>query len=202
VIALVANNPRALQSNSAAVLRRFSDGDVPLNGQRITQRAKARPTIEELREYLDYEPETGVLRWRKRPAKHVRKGQVITSVNGHGYTQFGFRGMKFEAHRAVFAIHHGRWPYPCCDHVNGDKTDNRAANLRECTPSANMQNRCRSRKNTSGIKGLHWHAYSNMWRVRINKDGKAKERLFRDFGQAAAYVKQLREQLHGEFARH
>jgi hypothetical protein len=35
VIALVENNPRALQSNSAAVSRRFSDGNVPLNGQRM-----------------------------------------------------------------------------------------------------------------------------------------------------------------------
>ena len=32
MIALVENNPQALQSNSAAVLRRFSDGNVPLAG--------------------------------------------------------------------------------------------------------------------------------------------------------------------------
>jgi len=32
VITLVEHNPRALQSNSAAVSRRFSDGNVPLSG--------------------------------------------------------------------------------------------------------------------------------------------------------------------------
>jgi hypothetical protein len=32
VITLVENNPQALQSNSAAVSRRFSDGNVPLAG--------------------------------------------------------------------------------------------------------------------------------------------------------------------------
>jgi hypothetical protein len=32
VIALLENNPQSLQSNSAAVSRRFSDGNVPLTG--------------------------------------------------------------------------------------------------------------------------------------------------------------------------
>jgi hypothetical protein len=200
VIALVENNPRALQSNSAAVSRRFSDGNVPLNGQRTTRRDKARPTIEELREYLDYEPETGVLRWRKAPKAAVKAGAIVKTVNGRGYVQVGFKGFKFLAHRAAFALHHGRWPQPACDHINCNKTDNRAINLRECTRSANSQNRSAQSNNSTGAKGVS--RCGNGYRAHARLNGVQHTKYFRHFKDAAVYVKQLREQLHGEFARH
>lgn len=200
MIALVENNPRALQSNSAAVSTRFSDGNVPLNRQRKARVAKPRPTIEELREYLDYEPETGVLRWKKRPSRRILKGQVITSVNGHGYRQFGFRGMKFEAHRVVFAVHHGRWPYPCCDHIDGNPLNNRADNLRECSAFANTHNARIRSDNTTGVKGVTRRAGGYLAYVASN--GVRHSKSFRQLEDAAAWVKQMREQLHGEFARH
>jgi hypothetical protein len=194
VIALVENNPRALQRNSAAVLRRFSDGNVPLNGQR-----KARPTIEELREYLDYEPETGVLRWRK-PVGRVKAGAIVTRTDRDGYLMLRVRGISLRAHRVAFAMHHGNWPTPCCDHINGDPADNRAANLRESTRSSNQHNRRVSRNNTSGFKGVTRDR--NLWKVQVGLQGTTHSKCFRRLEDAAAYAKQLREQLHGEFARH
>ena len=201
MIALVENNPRTLQSNSAAVSRRFSDGNVPLGRQRATRVAKPRPTIEELREYLDYDPETGVLTWKKSPSRGIRQGQAIGgSLNGEGYGQLGFRGTKFAAHRVAFALHHGRWPMPCCDHIDGDKTNNRADNLRECALSANQHNSKISRNNTTGAKGVARMGQGYLARTRLN--GVAHTKYFRRLEDAAAYAKQLREQLHGDFARH
>jgi hypothetical protein len=194
VIALVENNPRALQSNSAAVSRRFSDGNVPLNGQR-----KPRPTIKELREYLDYDPYTGALWWKKARGS-ITAGASITGINSRGYAQFKFNGYSLVAHRVVFALHHGHWPQPCCDHINGIKTDNRVANLRECTPSENQHNRAGSNNTTTGIKGVRRDKGGYLVRIYLNNIARTK--WFHLLEDAAAYAKQLREQLHGEFARH
>ena len=201
MIALVENNPQSLQSNSAAVSGRFSDGNVPLAGQRTARRAMARPTIEELREYLDYDPETGVLTWKKSPGPRAKKGAPSCSgLGGDGYKQLQFRWTKFKAHRVAFALYHGRWPTPYCDHIDCDKTNNRANNLRECSPSENQHNQRIRRDNTTGIKGVIRHGTGYEARVRISGTQYAK--YFRRLEDAAAYVKQLREQLHGDFARH
>ncbi len=202
MIALVENNPRALQSNSAAVSRRFSDGNVPLNGQRTARTAKARPTIEELREYLDYEPETGVLRWRKTVGPRAQAGAIAGSLYNHGYLVVMVNGARMLAHRVGFALHHGHWPHPCCDHIDGNKLNNRANNLRECSFSANSHNMGTPRNNTSGVKGVSKHPQTRTWRARVKLRGREYAKHFRHLKDAAVYVKQLREQLHGEFARH
>jgi len=200
VIALVENNPRALQSNSAAVSRRFSDGNVPLNGQRTARTAKARPTIEELRECLDYEPETGVLRWRKTVNARALAGAIAGSLSASGYLYIQFKGTQVSVHRVAFALFHGRWPHPVCDHIDGNTLNNRASNLRECSVVNNQQNRRVSRNNSSGVKGVY--KMGDKWRANVKCNGRTHSRVFRFLEDAAAWVKQLREQLHGEFARH
>jgi hypothetical protein len=200
VIALLENNPRALQSNSAAVSRRFSDGNVPLNGQRTARTAKARPSIEELREYLDYEPETGVLRWKKRVNSCVLAGAIAGSLSATGYLHIQLKGTHIAVHRVAFALHHGRWPHPVCDHIDGNKLNNRASNLRECSVLNNQHNRRISRNNSSGVKGVY--KMGDRWRANVKCNGRTYSRVFLLLEDAAAWVKQTREQLHGEFARH
>jgi hypothetical protein len=65
-------------------------------------------------------------------------------------------------HRFVWWLKHGTIP-PILDHINGDKQDNRIANLRPATPRLNALNRS-SRRN--GIQprprkygGTHWIAF-------------------------------------------
>jgi hypothetical protein len=210
VIALLANHPQSLQSNSAAVSASFSDGNVPLNRsllplcaarQELPAKAKARPTIEELREYLDYEQESGVLRWKK-ASGHVGAGAIAGGVCGNGYWYIRFKRTRLLAHRVAFALHHGRWPHPYCDHADGNPLNNCADNLRECSASENAQNKRISQRNVIGIKGVDKCDASRGWRARVRLGKKGHAKYFRRLEDAAAYVKQLREQLHGEFARH
>lgn len=58
------------------------------------------------------------------------------------------------------------------DHINGDGLDNRRKNLRICTPSENLLNMGKNSRNTSGYKGVHFHAKLKKWRARIRVNGK------------------------------
>ena len=175
-----------------------------LGGRQLPAAAKARPTIEELREYLDYDPESGVLRWKRAINSRARAGNIAGSVccpsAGRKYWSVRFRGRLFYAHRVAFALHHGRWPHPCCDHIDGNSLNNRAGNLRECSVSENGRNAKTPSHNKTGIKGVYRRADGYLASVKIN--GVARRKYFGRLEDAAAYAKQLREQLHGEFARH
>lgn len=62
-------------------------------------------------------------------------------------------------------------PDQVVDHINGDRLDNRRANLRLVTPSENQQNRALPAHNTSGYKGVCWHKRIGKWHVRIGLNG-------------------------------
>lgn len=55
------------------------------------------------------------------------------------------------------------------DHINGDKLDNRKANLRNVTASQNHMNRRKDGRKglTSALKGAQYHKASGLWRSRI-----------------------------------
>lgn len=53
------------------------------------------------------------------------------------------------------------------DHVNGNRLDNRRANLRWATRSENNRNVKRSTRNSSGYKGAQWRGDAGLWRAYI-----------------------------------
>ena len=96
-------------------------------------------TAERVREVLDYEPETGVLRWRK--ARRDVVGKAAGSNNGYGYVILRVDAHRYLAHRLVWLYMSGEWPAKDIDHINGQRDDNRIANLRDVSRQVNMQNR-------------------------------------------------------------
>lgn len=87
------------------------------------------------------------------------------------------------------------------DHIDGNRLDNRRANLRVATKSENGRNRGRQRNNTSGFKGVTWEKERGKWVAAIMVGGKqAKLGRFDTPEEAyAAYCTAARE-LHGKFA--
>jgi hypothetical protein len=85
------------------------------------------------------------------------------------------------------------------DHINGDKSDNRRANLRVCTPCENAYNRKVPSNNTSGFKGVR--NVKGRWAAGITVNKKYIHLgYFDDIQEAAAVRKEAEDRYHGEFA--
>lgn len=128
-------------------------------------------TVDRLRVLFSYDPETG---------KFVRnhKGKTGSPVsdlpNKGGYLRVRVDGPHYYAHRLAWLYVNGAWPKRHIDHINGDRSDNRIANLREATPAENHQNRALSRKNSSGFTGVFFDKRRKKWIASIGVNRRSK----------------------------
>ena len=128
-------------------------------------------TVETLRGLLDYEPDTGIFRWRVSRGG-VEAGAAAGHINNRGYIRIMVNNSPFKAHRLAWLHFHGVWPQDQIDHINGDKRDNRIRNLRDVSASINTQNQTRPRKgNTSGFRGVSWYKRVKRWHAQIKVNG-------------------------------
>ena len=139
----------------------------------------------EVAELLDYCPTTGVFAWKARDRalfsrekdwKHWNRryaGSVAGNVKPDGYCQIKIFGRSFRSHRLAWAISHGVWPENI-DHINGDRGDNRLANLRSVTHAQNMKNRTKHHNNTTGLTGVSVHKATGKFVAQISVDGKRR----------------------------
>lgn len=87
------------------------------------------------------------------------------------------------------------------DHINGDGLLNIRSNLRLATVAQNIANSPKSRRNTSGFKGVTWAKHANKFRAYITFERKLIHLGYFDTPELAheAYCKKAVE-LFGEFA--
>lgn len=106
-----------------------------------------------LKEIIHYDAVSGVFT-NKITRGGVKAGSIIGGVNDRGYVKFNVDRRKYRAHRLAWLYVNGSFPVGELDHKNRDKTDNRIANLREITRSANVLNTGIRVNNTSGYTGI------------------------------------------------
>ncbi|MEI7410082.1 HNH endonuclease [Pectobacterium aroidearum] len=153
--------------------------------------------------YLD----GNIVRYKAFPISKVKSkrnvgDEVYCSINNNGYYQVCFGGIQMFLHVVIFALSKGRMPYHLVDHINGDKSDNRPSNLRECLRSENNWNEGVRKNNKSGFKNVRWHNQRGKWDVSIRtKYGRLSFGLYEDIELAGLVAEAAREKYHGEYAR-
>lgn len=155
--------------------------------------------IEELKQLLAYEPDTGALRWKVAESRRVNVGDIAGHVEPRGYVWISVRGHKIVAHRVAWAYVHGAWPSGEVDHINGDKGDNRISNLRDVSKSENMRNRKGAKQNNRlGILGVHFETRRNRFVAQIQADDKRRVYLgsYKTAEEASAAYCAARELYH------
>lgn len=161
---------------------------------------------ETLKKFLVYNPDTGIFVWAATFNTNINKGYKAGTIRKpDGYVKIGLKGKTYFAHRLAYLYMLGDWPLQEVDHINGDTSDNRWINLRQCSKSENMCNTKTYNSNTTGIKGLSYITKSTAkrkWQGRIKIKGKTLSRSFFLREDAVSWLVETRERLHKEYSNH
>lgn len=161
-----------------------------------------------LKECLDYDANTGLFTWRKRPDSHFKTVRHMNIWNaryaykqaGHatsiGYVLISINSRAYRAHSLAYLFTHGFIP-PIIDHKNAIPSDNKISNLRAANKRQNGANRT-DVSASSGVKGVSWHKARGGWQVRVC--GKYVG-IFSTLEAAASAYEAEARRVFGDFAR-
>lgn len=151
-------------------------------------------TQAQLKEILDYSPDTGEFR-------NKESGKVFVQEDERGYIRIKILGKRYRAHRLAFLFMNGVFPKNI-DHINGVGSDNKWCNLRECTQAENCRNRKTGINTVSNIKNVTWDEKTKRWKVVIVDNGVQYDYGFHyDLKIAELVAIGARVKHHGDFAR-
>lgn len=173
------------------------------------------PDAEFLRQIFSYDPDTGEVRHRHRPDHHFLNpsrakarnsrcaGKIATSTQGKtGYLTVQIGAKNYLAHRVIYKIVYDVEPPAVLDHINGNKKDNRIANLRAATKSTNGYNRHAPTSNKSGHKGVIFdRRYGTYYATCTVNKKQHYIGAFKTLSDAASAYEAYAKSAHGEFFR-
>lgn len=169
----------------------------------IMRRKGQMPSHSCLTGVLGYNAETGKFVWKKPASYQMRPGDEAGTQNASGCVFICVGGVKYKAHRLAWFYHYGEWPSdetPRIGHINGNRADNRIADLRPVTRVKNSRNRKGRSANTSGCTGVSFKK-SNGKRQAVIGDGHGKYKYkykllgyFLNYGEAVAARKQAEKE--------
>jgi hypothetical protein len=155
-----------------------------------------------VKERLDYDPETGIFKWKVRRGKQLA-GWESGSIYKNGYVYLQLSKRRYLAHRIAWLLMTGNSPPNLIDHKNGIPSDNRFSNLRLASPSQSSMNVKGHKNSKSGLKGAHLDKRYGKYISRIGINGKDFHLgTFSTKEDAHAAYCRAAKNLHGEFANY
>lgn len=163
----------------------------------------------EVRLALDYNPDTGVFRWKdhaldgfrriRRPLIGERAGWVDSET---GYRKISLKSRPWLEHRLAWLYMEGEWPKLQVDHQDLDRANSVWTNLRLAYQPLNNGNQFVRADNTSGYKGVSWSRGSRKWWAQISYEGTHHNLGYHvSIEDAARAYDAAARKLFGEFAR-
>ena len=154
---------------------------------------------------LDYDPATGIFRWRHRADRSKQWNTKYAHKRAGSFQKTGYRQIEVGADtpistaRLAWFYQTGQWPTQQIDHINGVRADDSFANLRQADNAQNNQNRLKQSNNTTGVRGVTKHLH--LFRARINVRGKQIEiGCFSTLEEAAEARRKAELFHHGDYA--
>lgn len=158
-------------------------------------RNKPLPSRERLDELLDFNAETGEIRWKVNQGTAKSgdiAGNILNKTNNKQYRQIKIDGSLYSAHRLARFYYYGDQPIEV-DHANGNGLDNRKENLRASNRKHNANNCKIFKNNTSGVIGVCYHKQRKLWVAQYgNREFQNKHntrKTFKTFEEAIAQRK-------------
>lgn len=155
-----------------------------------------------LKEYFDYDQNTGLLSWKKKSSPKTAVGQVAGTIKTDGRIAVVFKGQLHYGHNLIWMWMTGRPPSCLIDHIDLNASNNRWANLREATDSQNRAN-TRGGYGFSGTKGVvKNNCKERPYRAQICRNRQTFSiGTYATIAEASEAYKVAARKMYGEFAR-
>lgn len=157
------------------------------------------PSALRLRELLEYDPQTGLFRW-KNPGRKQARGWFRGNKSVRTYRRLWVENTHILAHVVAWVLMTGNFPDCEIDHRDRDQSNNIWSNLRLATHEQNMRNQSLSKRNKTGVRGVSLFECGR-YRATINVDRKKKHLGLFDTVEAATESRKNAEaNYYGEWA--
>lgn len=169
---------------------------------RFSELSKGEMTQEIAKMIWDYDPITGIVRWKVSPRERVYPGNVAGVVGVHGYRILCFKRKKYKVSRIAWLIMTGSWPIEEVDHIDCNRSNDIWKNLRLANSGQNKCNMRTRKDNALGIKGVCLDKRTGLFHAYICRKGRRKNLGGYATPQEAKLVyDSAAENWHKEFAR-
>ncbi len=129
-------------------------------------------TQEELKKNLNYNPGTGIFKWKVANNGRIKIGNIAGYKNNDGYIQIKVNKKIYYAQRLAWLYMEGYFPENTMDHIDRNPSNNKWDNLRHVSKTCDVRSRKKFKNNKSGIVGVYLDEKTNKWKVQITNNKK------------------------------
>ena len=129
-------------------------------------------TQKELKELVNYNPETGIMTWKVNIGPNGKIDKQVGYINNVGYWFTSIKCQRYLFHRLIWIFVNGSFEYDSIDHIDHNPLNNKINNLRNVSHKQNLKNRKLSSNNTSGFHGVIFNKQASNWKAVIEVNSK------------------------------